>query len=456
MAQPKRNLKPTVFERGHTLYIVAPVAPMQPSDQDIEEFAFADAVKRMRGIAPNPNIAWFGGHYVEADNPNANGAMWTADEIALKSVTPTFMPVTVMHDPSTAVGTIADVSLKTPQADSVPRAKLDTALALWAHRFPQAVEEAQFNYSQGCLMQSMECIAPDYSCSECGADYHKLPDGAEQEHWCECLSTSNPGAGYVATSGKKSTAVRILRNVVFTGTGLIFGSRGSKGADSKAYLESFQEEVATFHEEQRERSRHQPTRPKRRTPRVMDTVEISKSEYEALVASKAALAAAEKRADEAEEKAEGAETLKAENADLKEKVETAEAAKTAAEEKAEAAEAKVKEADESVAAESLAKERFEKLGDGFKAKLGDTSKKNLERDAKAMSEEDWASRVEELAEAYGIKPDAAGSAKTDETVFSKEEVASSKANGSGRSEESSSREAQSSVVGGLFSQAVKK
>jgi hypothetical protein len=32
------------------------------------------------------------------------------------------MPVTVMHDPRTAVGTIADVKLLTPEKDGVPRA----------------------------------------------------------------------------------------------------------------------------------------------------------------------------------------------------------------------------------------------------------------------------------------------------------------------------------------------
>jgi hypothetical protein len=168
--------QPILFEEGDRLYLVGPLAPVTPSQQQIEEYAYGrDLLAQQKAQAPNEHLAWFGGHYVSADTPNLNGAAWTSGELALKALTPMFMPVTVMHDPRTAVGLIADVRLLTPDGDSVPKSKIETALALWRHRFPEAVEEAQHNYATGTLMQSMECLAPDYSCSECGMVFHKLP-----------------------------------------------------------------------------------------------------------------------------------------------------------------------------------------------------------------------------------------------------------------------------------------
>jgi hypothetical protein len=120
-----KKIEPHVFEKGDMLYIVAPVSPFTPGETEIEEFAFA---KNLKDQAPNENLLWLRGQYVEADQPNRNGQMWTSGELAIKSVTPNFMPVTVMHDPRTAVGLIADTELKVPDRDSVPRARIETKL----------------------------------------------------------------------------------------------------------------------------------------------------------------------------------------------------------------------------------------------------------------------------------------------------------------------------------------
>src|SRR3954471_21205075 len=132
--------KPTVFEKGDNLYIVAPLVPHEPTPKEIEEYAFGSSViEQLRGQAPNDYLAWFGGHYVEADRPNLNGAMWLSDDLAVASLTPNLMPVTVMHDPRTAVGLIAHASLQLPDDEKkTTRAKIETALALWKHRFPEA------------------------------------------------------------------------------------------------------------------------------------------------------------------------------------------------------------------------------------------------------------------------------------------------------------------------------
>jgi hypothetical protein len=378
-----------VYEEGDKVYLVAPVTPLTPSVEEVAAYAFGAELSKQ---APNPHLAWFRGHYVEADVPNGNGAMWTAGELGIKSLTPMLMPVTVMHDPRTAVGAIADVKLLTPDADKVPRSKIDTALALWAHRFPDVVEEANHNHEQGTLMQSMECLAPGYDCSVCGMGFIKLPKGAEQANWCAHLK----GEGDV-------TAARILRSVTFTGTGLIFGSRNARGADPKAHLETFQHEVAEFHQ----RVHRDTPRPRRK--RKMETVEIAKTEYDELRSRPAGseLEDANKRAEQAEKDLEAAET-----------------AKVAAESKAAELQTKVTAAEEQANQVRLRDERLEALGAGFKLALGDKTKARLNAQAGALSDEDWTARLDELEELTGKKRDLGKSESDDKDgTFSADEVA---------------------------------
>jgi hypothetical protein len=424
---------PIVFEDGDKFYFVGPVAPVSPSTQDIEEYAFGrEIIGDLKTKAPNEHLAWFAGHYVEADNANLNGAMWRGSEIAVKSLTPMFMPVTVMHDPRTAVGVIADLKLHTPP--HVPRAKIDTALALWKHRFPEVVEEAEHNYEQGTLMQSMECLSPDYECSDCGAHFHKLPEGAEREQWCDHLAGK---AG--------SQAARILRSVVFTGTGLIYGSRGAQGADPHAYLDSFQAEVAEFHQKSHVDSRRKNRT--RRTSRMTDTIELDRAEYDRL---KTERDAAQARVKE----------IETERDDAVRAAESAEADKVKAEERATAAEAKVSEAEEQARQRDLADERWNALGTGFVAKLGDSTKTRLQKQAASMSDEDWTARLEEIEDLTDVKRDAKkdGEGKGDETArrkgggeFSDDEIARSRTGGSGSDAPSEqSPAARRRVVTGLF------
>jgi hypothetical protein len=385
---PATAVKPTVFERGDHLYIVSPVATFSPGDEEIEEFAFADDLRKQ---APSTAIKWLQGQYVEADHPNLNGQVWTSGELAIKSLTPMFMPVTVMHDKRSAVGLIADTRLLVPEKDGVPRSRIDNTLAIWAHRFPEVAEEIDANYEQGTLMQSMEAVSPFYDCATCGKTFHKLPDGAERANWCDHLIE---GAGLGA---------RILRNVVFTGTGLIFGTRGKEGANPNAHLDVFQDEVAEFHERaHRDAGRSTGTtrsdKPKRRSKKRMSEIEINAEEYAELKArpTKADFETAEKRAKTAED----------ELAESKRKVESAEAAQKKAEEERDEKDKELKKAEEAQAQATLRDERIGKLGDGFMAKLGETTRSNLKEDAGSMEDEAWEKRLSEVEELSSTKRDA--------------------------------------------------
>lgn len=429
-----KTIEPTIFERGQSIFLVAPVAPLTPGAEEIEHFAFAEQLKK---TAPNENLLWLRGNYVEADNPNRNGHVWTADELSIKSLTPMFMPVTVMHDPRTAVGLIAEAGLKVPESSDVPRARIETAMALWQHRFPEVCEEAMLNYNAGTLMQSMECRSPWYTCAECGESFPKLLDGAERKNWCEHMQASD-GHG-----------ARILGDVTFTGTGLIFGTRGAEGAYDEAHLDVFQDEVAEFHLKAQRDSRP------RRKRTSMDTIDVPRDEYAELQKRPTAqeFAAEKKRADDAETAKAAAEKL-AEEKETEAKSEK---------DRADAAEKKVTEAEEDKAKDDLAKERLGKLGTGFKEKLGEFTRERVEAQARDLSEEDWEARVKELEETTKTPrdeggTDAAASAENGNGArpgeFSREETAAAHLGSGGGSErgngEEPSPEARSSVMRGLM------
>jgi hypothetical protein len=463
------NVERGVFERGDKIYMTTPVQVFEPTDSQIEEYAFA---KHVRSAAPNENIVWLKGQYVEADNANANGAQWSAGELAIKSLTPVLMPVTVMHDPRTAVGTIAHAQLLTPEKDKVQRARIDTILALWAHRFPEAVTEALENAQSGRLMQSMECFSPWYECSECSQVFHKLPRGAEQANWCEHLKASNPSAGYVdlskaAASGpgaQRTNASRILGDVCFTGTGLIYGSRGARGAYSEAHLNVWQEEVASFH-----RHIHDETASSvpvvvtaNHTPggsSKMGLVQIEESE----------LATLRKERDDARAEAQKAAT---EKADAERAVTEAETKANTAEEAKKNAEKERDELKESQRQVAMRDKRMGELGDGFIAKLGDRTKESLRKTAETASDEAWNERLEEIEEIASVKRDAkkdgesgndgdgngTGTGKNEaasskDGVFENEEIAAFVGSGAGSRPSNGSQAAPTStrqVVGGLY------
>jgi hypothetical protein len=432
-------MEPTIFERDSRVFIVCPVAPFSPAQAEVEELAFARA---LLDAAPNPNIKWLRGQYVEADNPNLNNALWTEGELAIASLTPNLMPVTVMHDPRTAVGLIADTKLLTRAADSVPRSRIDSTLGIWAHRFPEVAAEIDENYATGELMQSMECLPTHYDCTACGTRFPKLPGGAEKANWCACLR------GETAQKGARS-----LGNVTFTGSGLIFGHRGAHGALPTAHLEVLQEEVAEFHERARKDGSYKPRPPGRK-----NRMEIEDRRYEELVA-------AEAKAKQLETELATAQTEAAKVPDLERKVEETETAKVAAEQERDTHKAKVEELEETARVSTLAKERIGALGGDFLGKFGEFAKGKLEETAGKATDEEWDAYLKEREEMAGVARDAgekgggaaAGGGASGDGTFTAEEVARSGAgsggSGNGGGAQAPTREKQRSVVAGLLRKA---
>lgn len=423
--------KTAIFEKGDYLYLVSPIAPFEPGASDLEEFSFAADLRQM---APNENLLWLRGTYVEADRANENGQEWSGEDISIKSLSPRLMPVTVMHDLASAVGLIADTKL-VPAKDGKP-ARIDNVIAVWSHRFPDVAEEIAVNYKAGTLMQSQECLPAYYDCGECGQRFPKLPGGAEKKNWCAHLRGE--------TSASSGPPVRRLGNVTFTGTGLIFGTQGARGALDSAHLELLQEEVAEFHERGRTA---QPTRASRRT----STVDIDQKQYEDLVAKAA-------QVDDLKAKVATLEETAGKVPDLEKKIEESAIAQKKAEDDLATEKTERTKLEEASRAATLATERFGKLGSKFTAKLPDTVKTTLTEQAKKLSDEEWTARVEELSGLVGVKSDEgeaedAGSGGGKGNEFSREETSrttggSGGSGGSGNGEPS--RAGVSQVVGGIL------
>lgn len=356
--------RPQAFERGDHVYLTTPLTLATPSAGDIEEYAFASAVKSQ---APNEHIGWLSGRYVEAGRANLNGAMWLNDELALKALTPMLMPVTVMHDPRTAVGTIADCKLIAEGSS-----RIDTILAVWKHRFGDIWAEAEHNIQEGTMMQSMECLSPSYCCSECGQQYVKLAEGKEQASWCTHL--------------RENSSWRILENVCFTGTGLIFGTRGGQGAYTEAHLGTFQDEVAEYHAKSHIDGTYRPSEGSKTN---MGLVQIDETE----------LANLRRERDEAKSVASTAEANVATvTRDLTTKVETAEAAAQTAKTEAETAKSEKAALEEKAQAAELRDKRLAPLGVDFLASLGEFTRERLAESASTLSDEAWEAELKEKEE----------------------------------------------------------
>jgi hypothetical protein len=364
--------RPHAWEQGDRVFLTTPLMLTDPTESQIEEFAFKSAVKTR---APNENIGWLRGRYVEAGKANLNNAMWLSQELALTSLTPMLMPVTVMHDPRTAVGTIADCKLVNGGSAN---SRIDTILAVWKHRFPDVWSEAEHNIERGSLMQSIEAFAPWYTCSECGQQYVKLPKGAEQASWCEHLRADG-----------SSRAGRILGDTCFTGTGLIFGSRGAVGAYTEAHLDHFHDEVAEYHDRARVDSSYRPDR----SSSLMGMTQIEETE----------LATLRREREEARSKV---DQLAEENRTLTTKIETAEVAQKRAEDERDAEKAERAKLEEQAQRTERSKQRLDALGPGFLAKLGDTSKAVLAELAGTATDENWDLALREREELAGVKRDA--------------------------------------------------
>lgn len=175
----------------------------------------------------------------------------------------------------------------------------------------------------------------------------------------------------------------------------------------------------------------------------MDEITIKRSEYDEL---KMAVA----KVTELAAKVSTLETEVAKVAKLEGDVEALEIAKKAAEDALATKTAELATLTEAALQATLSGDRTNKLGTAFLEKLPETVKTKLTEQAKSLSDEDWAGRLEELSALTGVKSDeggaapAAGSLTADETARTQF--------GGTTSATTTSKAATSAVLGGLMRQ----
>lgn len=358
-------------ERNGRVYLTGSVSIIEPTDEEVASYANFETVRR---TAPNDKLMWLQGEYVSS-TANDNGQHFATDELAIKSLQPVLMPVTIMHDFKTAVGVIAHTALDIPEVASAHEpVKIHTVLAIWGHRFPEIAAEIKQNHEAGSLMQSMECEAPSFSCTECGSTYVKP---VNDHDLCDHI--------------KNRSGHRTLHNVTFTGSGLIFGTRGTVGANPDAHLDVLSEVAAWS--DQRNKTTERSSK--------MTDITIPKDEYDALVAKAGKVDSAEAEKVKAEEAKVDAEKAKDE-ADTKVTEKEAEVASLTTER--DDLKTKLDAAEAEKAEDELASSRLSEIPKEVAEKLGsmETTRDRLAKKARTVSDDDWQAEVASLAEILAV------------------------------------------------------
>lgn len=146
-------------------------------------------------IKSNPKFAWVQGRYVGGEEPNRNGAFWSAGDLEVGVSTVTHGPFNWLHNSSKIIGAVVDSQLVVPpvslQSATAARNPYIAALSVaWKWVNPDEVAVLHMASELGQLYYSMECIAEKIECLQsaggCGEqfDYMKamVAPGSTCEH----------------------------------------------------------------------------------------------------------------------------------------------------------------------------------------------------------------------------------------------------------------------------------
>lgn len=145
----------------------------------------------------NAGFTYLRGRFVEADTPNANGAMWTTADLELGQNTVAGGPLNWLHDDRQIIGTLMDGSLVAGReaAGSEPAIgnHIETTAAVWRFLFPKQVDAIEKAAADRGLYFSMECISRQVACvgdAGCGEqfDYADYDAGKTCSHLRERAS----------------------------------------------------------------------------------------------------------------------------------------------------------------------------------------------------------------------------------------------------------------------------
>ena len=135
----------------------------------------------LREIAmKNEGFTYLQGRFVEADNPNSNGAMWTTEDLQLGEVTVAGGPLNWLHDENKIIGAFLDGQLvkerEAAAAGGIGNHIVATAAA-WRFLHPGPTRVIEKAAADGELYFSMECLSRAVACIDsegrpgCGEEF---------------------------------------------------------------------------------------------------------------------------------------------------------------------------------------------------------------------------------------------------------------------------------------------
>lgn len=184
-----------VLERDNKI-VVASQAFLLEQDR---EMAWAEDLVRH-----NPAYAWVLGRYVSAgQEPNANGHIFSVEELRTAKDTLVYAPMNLLHRPRQILGAYVGAEVVYPasaEASVSAGAGLDVGsdpfleslAAFWRFYFPEEHDLIRDCHGAGLLAQSMECVPESVTCATEGCGKSFAYAGRTHETYCDHLKA--PGS----------------------------------------------------------------------------------------------------------------------------------------------------------------------------------------------------------------------------------------------------------------------
>ena len=187
-------------ENDKSFFLSAPASIVELDRDTASEWASAH-------IIDNPALKWIVGKYVEADNANSNGQLWTLDDLRMSQPSILHGPMNISHRANYIVGTYTAAEMMYATYEANPY--IETLGAYWRYYFPDELKDIENAFKEGSLFQSMECVAQSVTCAGplgCGETFDYA--GPMSQAYCEHI--------------KDRASFRQLNNPWFLAGALIF------------------------------------------------------------------------------------------------------------------------------------------------------------------------------------------------------------------------------------------
>jgi hypothetical protein len=145
-----------------------------------------------RKIHFNPAYKWVLGKYVEADNANNNGQLWTLPDLRASQKTITYAPMNMLHHQHKVVGAFVDTEMMYPAGDAAAAGVnpyIEALGVFWKYYFPEELGLVEAAHAMGQLFFSMECVSESVTChGETGCGQTFAYAGPKSSSYCDHIN----------------------------------------------------------------------------------------------------------------------------------------------------------------------------------------------------------------------------------------------------------------------------